>query len=209
MTTHRAAINHLSDKEPRLASLMSRVGPCKLPEQSHDASLYFESLATAIMSQQLSSKAASTIIGRFKTLVRPGGGALLPSDLDPHTDEALRGVGLSQAKMRGVRDLAARVSAGSLDLASLPHKSDEEVIEVLTEVRGIGRWTAEMFLMFSLARPDVLPVADLGIQKGVVKLWNLRKDPTPERMHQLMKPLRPYRSIACWYLWRLLEAPEA
>jgi DNA-3-methyladenine glycosylase II len=205
MTTdysHELALAHLSAADARLAALIARVGPCRLPERvsDHDP---FESLVTAIASQQLSSKAAATIFGRVRALGVDGEGRLSPAVLLARPEADLRGAGLSGAKARYVRDLAERVHGGTLALGALREQSDEEVIATLTSVKGVGRWTAEMFLMFSLGRHDVLPVDDLGIQKGFVKLFALRKEPDKDRMAKLAKPFRPYRSIFCWYLWRL------
>ena len=128
----------------------------------------------------------------------PGDVALVP-------DERLRAVGMSGQKVRYVRDLCARIANGSLDLDGLSDLSDDGVVEALTQVKGIGRWTAEMFLMFRLHRPDVLPVGDLGIVKAVQKAYRLRKPPTADRLLRLGEPWRPYRSVACWYLWASLD----
>jgi len=130
-------------------------------------------------------------------------GPLAPATVLALPEETLRGAGLSGAKTRSVRDLCEHVQRGELALESLAGMDDDAVIESLTRVRGIGRWTASMVLMFQLARQDVLPVGDLGIQKGVQKLFGLRKLPPAERMVKLTRPFRPYRSVACWYLWRL------
>jgi DNA-3-methyladenine glycosylase II len=129
----------------------------------------------------------------------------LPEKLLALPEAKLREAGLSGSKVGFVRDLAARVDRGALVLDALEARSDDEVIAELCEVKGIGRWTAEMFLIFRLARPDVLPVGDLGVQKGFVRLFGLRKLPVPERMVKLARPFRPHRSVACWYLWRLNE----
>ncbi len=157
----------------------------------------------AIVSQQLSGKAADTIFGRLEAL---GGGTLPgPAELLAIPDEVLRAAGLSGAKTRGVKDLAARVLAGTLDLDTLHTRDDEAVIETLTQVKGIGRWTAEMFLMFRLGRLDVLSTADLGVRKGMMMLFGLRELPDPKTMERLAESWRPFRSVGCWYLWRAAE----
>ena len=200
---HGPALRALSSADPRLAALISHVGPCPLgapavgPTPAHE---HFTGLVRVIVSQQLSSKAADTIFGRVRALVD---GPLAPATVLALPEETLRGAGLSGAKTRSVRDLCEHVQRGDLALESLAGMDDDAVIESLTRVRGIGRWTAEMVLMFQLARQDVLPVGDLGIQKGVQKLFGLRKLPPAERMVKLTRPFRPYRSVACWYLWRL------
>jgi DNA-3-methyladenine glycosylase II len=213
---HALAARALSERDPRLAALIARVGPCRLLPPSGLAlstpeaqvRVYFEGLLEAIVSQQLSPKAASTIFARVKAAASaPGGAPAFPdaASLLALPVETLRAAGLSGAKAASVRDLCERVHAGSLRLQELGSMDDEAIIQALSAVRGIGRWTAEMFLMFQLGRPDVLPVGDLGIQKGMVALFNLRKLPTPDRMRGLARPWQPYRSIACWYLWRLNE----
>src|SRR5262249_13202039 len=146
-----------------------------------------------------------TIFGRVKAL-GPNGEFPSPAELLAIPETSLRGAGLSNAKAASVRDLAKRVHARELRLAEIEALEDEAVIEALTAVRGIGRWTAEMFLMFRLVRPDILPCADLGIRKGFAQLFRMRALPTEERMHKLARPWRPYRTVACWYLWRLVEA---
>jgi DNA-3-methyladenine glycosylase II len=205
---HAAALAHLRAADERMAALIDRAGACRLspfdPERI-GAQQHFEGLVSAIVSQQLSSKAADTILGRVRALGLDEGGALRPAILLALPDEKLRGAGLSGAKTRYVRDLCERVTASALPLDRLHHLDDEAVIEALTAVKGVGRWTAEMVLIFRLGRPDVLPVADLGIQKGIQKLFGLRKLPAAERMVKLSRPFRPYRSVACWYLWRLNE----
>ncbi len=132
-------------------------------------------------------------------------GELGPEAVLALPEEKLRGAGLSGAKTRSVRDLAEHVKRGDLALDAIPAMEDEAVVTALTRVRGIGRWTAEMVLIFQLGRPDVLPVGDLGVQKGFQKLFRLRALPVPERMTKLAKPFQPYRSVASWYMWRINE----
>ncbi|HVY45228.1 MAG TPA: DNA-3-methyladenine glycosylase, partial [Minicystis sp.] len=189
------------------AELIARVGPCKLgahtlgPFERHD---YFSGLVEAIVSQQLSAKAADTIFRRVVAAVGPTFDA---ASLARIPEPALREAGLSGAKARYVRGLADEVLAGRLRLDRLDAMTDDEVVDELSRLKGIGRWTAEMILMFHLRRLDVLPVDDLGIQKGMMRLFGLRKLPAKARMEKLARPWRPYRSVACWYLWRLNELP--
>lgn len=202
---HAAAMAHLSSADPRMAALIERAGPCRL--SIHTAGSLtrdhlFVSLAEAIVGQQLSPKAADTIFGRVRGLVP---GAFAPDAVMSIPEDKLRGAGLSGAKTRSIRDLSDHVLRGSLDLDGLHRLDDEGVIASLTQVRGIGRWTAEMVLIFQLGRPDVLPVGDLGVQKGFVKLFGLRKLPSPDRMTKLARPFRPHRSVMSWYMWRINE----
>jgi 3-methyladenine DNA glycosylase/8-oxoguanine DNA glycosylase len=202
---HAAAMAHLSAADPRMAALIERAGPCRLGQHAQSAlgkQQLLVALVESIVSQQLSPKAADTIFGRVRALVE---GELTPEALLALSDEKLRGAGLSGAKTKGIRDLCERVRRGELQLDGLADMEDEAVIESLTQVRGIGRWTAEMVLIFQLGRQDVLPVGDLGVQKGFVRFFNLRKLPPPDRMVKLAKPFRPYRSIASWYMWRINE----
>ena len=190
----------LSRRDPVIRDLMRRFGPCGLAQAQHTDPL--RALIHAIISQQLSTRAAATIEGRFRALFD---GAPTPSQVANMSDVQLRAVGLSGQKVRYLRDLCQRVEAGSLPLAALSLMADEEVIAALTQVKGIGRWTAEMFLMFRLQRPDVLPVDDLGIVKAVQRAYRLRKTPTAQRLIRLGESWRPYRSVACWYLWASLD----
>jgi DNA-3-methyladenine glycosylase II len=188
-------------RDPVLAVLIRKWGPCGLAAAQRAD--HFSALVRAIAGQQLSTKAAATIHARLVALM-PGGVAI-PAALEALTDEQLRGAGMSRQKAASLRDLSAKVVSGALNLDALPTMTDEEVISILVQVRGIGRWSAEMFLMFRLHRPDVLPVGDLGIVNAVQKVYGLRKRPTAERILKLGEAWRPYRSIASWYLWRSLE----
>lgn len=198
--------DHLTRVDEKLARVIERVGRSPIADrakESFDANQAFKALVHVIVSQQLSGKAADTIFGRVEAL---GGGALPgPAELLAIPDEKLRAAGLSGAKTRGVKDLAARVLDGSLQLASLHAHDDDAVIEALTKVRGIGRWSAEMFLMFRMGRPDVLSTGDLGLRKGMMELFGLRDLPDPATMERLSAHWRPFRSVACWYLWRVAE----
>jgi DNA-3-methyladenine glycosylase II len=190
----------LSRRDPVIRDLMRRYGPCGLADAQHPDP--FRALIHAIISQQLSTRAAATIEGRFRALFD---GVPTPAQVAATADAELRAVGLSSQKVRYLRDLCRRVDDGSLPLAALDVMPDDEVIAALTQVKGIGRWTAEMFLMFRLHRPDVLPVDDLGIVKAVQRAYRLRTIPTPQRLMRLGESWRPYRSVACWYLWASLD----
>jgi DNA-3-methyladenine glycosylase II len=169
--------------------------------QRHD---HLTALVGAIVSQQLSTKAAATIFARVRALV-PAGEPLSAAQINAVSDVALRGAGLSGQKVGYLRDVCARILDGRLQLDELEALPDEVVVERLVAVKGFGRWTAEMFLMFRLHRPDVLPVGDLGIVNAVKRLYRLRKTPAPERLLQIGEAWRPYRSVACWYLWQTLR----
>ena len=192
----------LMRRDPVLGAAIKRIGPCGLAERQRRDHL--TALIGAIVSQQLSTKAAATIFGRFVALF-PGGEIPDARAIDALDHEVLRGVGLSGQKVGYLRDLCARILDGRLNLAELESLDDEAVIERLTSVKGFGRWTAEMFLMFRLHRPDVLPVGDLGIVNAIKRLYRLRARPKPARMLKLGEAWRPYRSVACWYLWQTLK----
>ena len=191
----------LMRRDPVLGSAIKRIGACGLAERQRKDHL--TALVGAIVSQQLSTKAAATIFGRFVGLFPDG--QISASGVAALADAALRGVGFSGQKIGYLRDLCARIADGRLKLEELDTLPDEQVIERLTSVKGFGRWTAEMFLMFRLHRPDVLPVGDLGIVNAVQKLYRLRKRPDPKRLSKLGEAWRPYRSVACWYLWQTLR----
>jgi DNA-3-methyladenine glycosylase II len=191
----------LMRRDPVLGAAIKRIGPCALASRQRNDHL--SALVGAIVSQQLSTKAAATIFGRFLALFSGGeiSGAAAIAAID---DGALRGVGLSGQKVGYVRDLCGRIADGRLRLDELDALPDDDVIERLTSVKGFGRWTAEMFLMFRLHRPDVLPADDLGIVKAVQKLYGLRKTPDAKRILRIGEAWRPYRSVASWYLWQTL-----
>ena len=207
---YQKARRQLMRRDRVLGAAIKQIGACGLADRQRDDHL--SALIGAIVSQQLSTKAAATIFGRFV--------ALFPEGRIPHAqaihaldDQALRGAGLSGQKVGYLRDLCGRILDGRLQLGELEHLDDEVVIERLTAVKGFGRWTAEMFLMFRLHRPDVLPVGDLGIVNAIQRLYGLRKRPDPKKMLKLGEAWRPYRSVACWYLWQTLRnepsAPKA
>lgn len=194
----RKAINHLKKSDLTLRAIIERVGPCRIEYGPPE----FHSLAEAIVYQQLNGKAAVTIFKRFAALA---GEPLTPEGILKLTDEQLRSVGLSKQKSAYLKDLAAKTRDGLLNFAQLPDMSDADVIKHLTQVKGIGVWTAQMFLMFTLKRPDVLPTGDYGIQAAIKKHYKKRKMPKPDVMEKIARPWSPYRSIACWYLWRSLD----
>jgi len=194
----RKAINHLKKCDPILCAIIKRVGPFRMEYGPAE----FASLAEAILYQQLNGKAAETIHKRLTALA---GDPLTPEGILKSSDEQLRSVGLSRQKSAYLKDLAAKTEAGLLDFAKLPDLSDEEVIEHLTQVKGIGVWTAHMFLMFSLRRPNVLPTGDYGVQMAVKKHYRKRKLPKPKDMEKIARAWEPYRSVACWYMWRSLD----
>jgi DNA-3-methyladenine glycosylase II len=200
---YRRAERRLARRDPVLRDLIRRIGPCGLARSQREDP--FVAMVEAIVWQQLSTRAAATIYGRVRALL-PDGGVLTPSALVAVETEAFREAGLSRAKAAYVRDLAAKVLDGTVHLDRLAHLDDEAVVAELTKVKGIGRWTAEMFLMFRLHRPDVLPVGDLGIVNAIRRAYRLRKAPTPARMVRIAEPWRPFRSVACWYLWESLDS---
>src|SRR5262245_33957974 len=192
----------LMRRDPRLAEVIKRVGRCGLSDtRTRDP---FNALVRAIMWQQLSGKAAETIYGRVVALAG-GIEQLSPARMLELEADALRAAGVSRPKISYLRDLAERVQDGRLDLHALEHLPDEEVVIAITAVKGMGRWSAEMFLMFRLNRPDIFPVGDLGIVKGVQTLFGMKRRPAPRTMIRLAEPWRPYRSVAAWYLWRIHE----
>lgn len=197
------ARRHLARRDPVLARIVEQVGPCGLRHGTHDH--LFDGLLRAIISQQLSARAADTIHRRVCALAgadgRPDPRAV--ASLPP---EALRGAGLSTRKAEYVVDLARRVDSGVLHLDTLAALGDEEAMGQLTAIRGIGRWTAEMVLIFLLHRLDVLPLADVGLQRAVQRAYRLGRKPSPARLIRIAEPWRPWRSVACWYLWRWLDA---
>ncbi len=198
--TFAAAIAHLTQADAKLAALIAQVGPCRLKPRE---GTLLDSLTRAIASQQLSTKAAATIHGRFLALYPEG--PPTAAQLLATEDDTLRNVGLSRPKIRYLKDLATHLEAGLPELEALAKLSDEEIIKILTQVKGIGQWTVEMLLIFRLQRPNVLPIDDLGIRKGFQRLFELDDLPKKTTMVELAKPWEPYRSLACWYLWRSLE----
>jgi len=188
-------------RDPVLATVIRAHGPCGLAQAQRAD--HFSALVRAITFQQLSTKAASTIYGRLVALLP--GATPTPGALAALTEAQLRAAGMSRMKALYLRDLSEKVASGALDLQGIDALPDEDVIAALVQVKGIGRWSAEMFLMFRLHRPDVLPLGDLGIANAVQKVYRLRKRPTADRIHRIGEAWRPYRSVASWYLWRSLD----
>ena len=214
----RKAVNHLKKSDSVMRAIIASIGPCRMQFSPPE----FHSLAEAIVYQQLHGKAAETIFKRVAALT---GEPLTPEGILKLSSEQMRGAGLSKQKSAYLRDLAEKTSSGLLDLARLPELPDAEVVEHLTQVKGIGVWTAQMFLMFTLKRENVLPTGDFGVRMAIYKHYleaqrakaakksstakNRRKRkirlPSPEQMEKIAKRWEPYRSVACWYLWQSLD----
>ncbi len=195
------ARRHLMKVDPRLGAVINRIGPCRLHSVAPRDP--FEALTLSIASQQLSTKAAATIFGRFCALFPPNRRPT-PHRVMTLGDDEIRGVGFSRPKVAFIKDLAAHVLDGRLDLKGLKKHPDDEVMRQLVAVKGIGRWTAEIFLMFRLGRPDILPADDLGLMNAAHRIYGTRKRPTPEQLRKRGEAWRPYRSVAAWYLWASL-----
>lgn len=203
----RPALRHLRNADAVMPRLIRQVGPCTLSPRPDP----FLTLVGSIFCQQLSTKGALTLLTRFRdrfpkreitplrvlSALREGGKCW--------DDDAIRACGISRQKRAYLIDLCEHLISGRLDPAKLPELDDESVIAKLVDVRGIGVWTAQMYLMFTLCRPDVLPVADLGIQESARRYYNLAERPKAKRLTELAEPWRPWRTVACWYLWRGLE----
>lgn len=197
------ALRHLRRADPALARIIRRAGPCTLQPRATQS--LFHALAESITYQQLSGKAAATIFGRVVALFAPKRFPT-PADLLAMPDARLRAAGLSAAKTAALKDLARKSIDGTVPtLARVKRLEDAEIIERLTAVRGIGVWTVEMLLMFRLGRPDVLPVADLGVRKGFMVTYGLEEMPKPAEMTALAERWRPYRTVGSWYMWRACE----
>lgn len=195
------AISHLKKSDPVLKKVILQIGDCKLqPMKNH-----FAALMDSIVSQQLSVKASATIFGRFLDIY-PGKRYPKPADVIATSDDQLRAVGLSRQKLSYLKDLAGKFENGLIKTRRFSRMADDQIIETLTQVKGIGRWTAEMFLIFSLNRRDVLPVDDLGFRKSVKIAYRLRALPDPQRLRKIARPWHPYCSIATWYLWASLDS---
>ena len=194
------AVRHLSKVDPKMARVIQQVGPCTL----HPRRDYFVVLCKAIFTQQISTAVATVLFGRFRDLFprRRPTPALVLAALQTGDPEVLKKCGLSRQKAAYLQDLSRHFVDGRIPTRRLGRMSDEEVIEALVEVKGIGRWTAEMFLIFTLNRPDVLPVDDLGLREGVRELYGLPERPAARALADLGERWRPYRSIATWYVWR-------
>ena len=198
----RRAARHLAAADPVLGAIIERHGPCPLGVPRGEPAL--RALVRALVSQQLSVKAAHTIFSRFLALF-PGEGFPGPESILCVPPEQLRAAGMSRPKAAYLHDLCRRVASGGLPLDGLDAMPDDEVIEKLTAVKGIGRWTAEMILIFQLRRPDVLPVDDVGILRGIHRAYGLRSRPSARRVLRMGETWRPYRSVASWYIWQSLD----
>src|SRR5271166_5949885 len=196
----RKARMHLSKADPVLARIIAEVGALGIQPRRER----FQALARAIIFQQLAGAAANAIYGRFVGLF-PGAEFPSPEQVLAKTDAELRAVGLSEKKALYIKDLAAHIRDKKLDFHRFHRMTDEEIIEHLIMVKGIGRWTAEMFLMFNLGRPDVMPADDLGVQNAVRRHYKMRQRPTRKRLLKQAERWRPYRTAAAWYLWRSLD----
>jgi DNA-3-methyladenine glycosylase II len=194
----RQAITQLKKSDPVLRDIIERVGPCRM----EFGEPVFHSLAEAIVYQQLNGKAAVTIFKRFAALA---GEPLTAEGIAKLTAEQMRSVGLSKQKSSYLRDMAERAIRGELSFTQLPEMTDKEVTKHLTQVKGVGVWTAHMFLIFTLKRRNILPTGDFGIRMAMKKHYHKRKLPNPVQMEKIARPWEPYRSIACWYLWRSLD----
>ena len=198
-----AAEVELARRDPVLAELIVRTGPCTLRTRRRVGSNgHFEDLARSIVYQQLAGRAAASIWGRVRALVV---GEFAPEAVLTLDEVTVRSAGLSTAKARSITDLADRVAAGDVRLARIARLGDDEIVAELTRVRGIGRWTAEMFLMFQLGRLDVWPTGDFGVRKGYARAWGHPDLPDPKALEVLGEPFRPFRSVAAWYCWRAID----
>ncbi len=200
----KRALEHLRAVDPKLGAIIDRVGPYRPGRREQGT--HFDAVVRSIVYQQLSGQAAGTIYDRVTAIYRDQ--PPTPAQLLRTPPERLRAAGLSGRKVEYVQALAAQVKAGTLPIESLHELDDAAVIDALTQVKGIGRWTAQMFLMFRLKRPDVLAELDLGLQKGLQKVHGLRTRPSPERLLKLGARWSPWRSVAAWYLWRSLELDD-
>ena len=199
-----AALEHLSAADPVMARLIREIGPCQLEPETWRSP--FQSLVQAVAHQQLNGTAAETILTRFKKLV-PGRKFPRPEDLASVTDEQIRACGFSFAKIRAIRDIAEKTLSGIVPTArQIVKMSDDEIIERLTEVRGVGRWTVEMLLIFQLGRTDVLPVDDFGVRNGFRIAYKKRAMPKPKALLAHGRRWRPHGTTAAWYLWRAADA---
>ena len=220
----KRALRHLQQADPVMAGIIDRIGPFKMRYREPS----FDAMARSIVFQQLHGKAAATIFERVRTayhgLCGPGsltraGRSEAPSPHEPDgltpasilalSEEQLRACGLSRQKLSYLRDLAQRTASGEIDFARLPEMSDEDVIEHLTRVKGIGVWSAQMFLIFALRRPNVMPTVDYGINFAIKKAYRKRQMPKPKHVLKISRPWQPYCSIACWYLWRYAELKDS
>ena len=201
-----AGTAELAERDPVIAKLVGIAGPAKLKRRGRERRDHFGALARSIAYQQLAGKAAAAIHGRFEALFD---GHPTPEAVLAIPEESMRGAGLSAAKTASILDLASKVESGVVPLEGIDKLGDEEIIERLSSVRGIGRWTAEMFLIFQLGRLDVWPVDDLGVRAGYAAAYKLKELPKPKALMELGEPFRPFRSIAAWYMWQAIHLARA
>jgi DNA-3-methyladenine glycosylase II len=208
---HSEAVRHLHSADPVMAAIIDRVGPCRLgsrTDRGGPARDHYGALLRAIVGQQISTAAARSMLARLTA--RYGGRTPTPAELLADDPEALReAAGLSRSKVGFLHDLAARIESGRLVLEDLDRLPDREVSATLVQVKGVGQWTVDMFLIFHLRRPDVLPTGDLGLRRAAMLAYGLRKLPVERRLITLARPWRPWRSVATWYLWASLRAVPA
>ncbi len=201
----RRAILHLQQADPVMAGIIERIGPFKMRYREPS----FDAMARSIVFQQLHGKAAATIFERVRCACLNGSvqsaDGLTPASILALSEAQLRACGLSRQKLSYLRDLAQRTASGEIDFARMPAMSDLEVIEHLTRVKGIGVWSAQMFLIFALRRPNVMPTADYGINVAIKRAYRKRQMPKPKQILKISRPWQPYCSTACWYLWRYAE----
>jgi DNA-3-methyladenine glycosylase II len=198
----KIAVRHLSKVDPVMRALIRRVGPCGLAVRNHSP---FETLVRAIAHQQIHGRAAQAILGRFIALF-PGRRFPTPADVVAVPARKMRRAGFSRAKIRAIKDIATKARAGLVPTRRDCHRlTDEELIDRLTELHGVGQWTVEMLLLFTLGRPDVLPVDDFGVREGFKVAYRRREQPTPKQLRLYGERWRPHRSVAAWYLWRAVE----
>jgi DNA-3-methyladenine glycosylase II len=212
----RKAITHLKKSDPILARVIARIGTCRLDRRPAT----FEAMARAIVFQQLAGAAARTIYQRLQNACEQavggqdtprslyGGFGITPESVLALSEDQMRACGLSRQKLSYIRDLAAKTISREVDFAGLPDMSDDDVIAHLTRVKGVGPWSAQMFLIFALGRLDVMPTADLGINMAIRRLYGKRKIPKAKQILKFAEKWKPYRSLACWYLWRSVDQPE-
>jgi DNA-3-methyladenine glycosylase II len=200
-----AALRHLRAADPTFAKIIDDVGPCRFKPRAEGS--HFDAIVRSIVYQQITGKAAATILGRLHAHF--GGRPPTAKELAEASEDELRTAGLSRQKQRYMRDLAERAAAGLVEFERFDELPDEQIVAELTAIKGIGPWTAQIFLMFRLGRADVLPIADLGIQKAVQRGWRMRKLPKPAQVAKLGTRWAPHRTVASWYLWRSLDGDAA
>ena len=201
MANYSASVRHLKRSDPILARVIESVGPCRIRVREEGS--HFQALTRSIVYQQLSGKAAATILSRVEALFPNE--ISTPEAVTATSDEQLRAAGLSRQKIGYIRDLSSKVATGALPLDTVEEMTDDDLIDHLVQVKGIGRWTAQMFLMFRLGRRNVLPELDLGIQNAIKRAYRMRKRPTPKQVKRIGAKWAPHSTVACWYLWRSLE----